>query len=65
MNKYRLPTSIYDRKNDKEVTDEDIKRNFKAQSDILINATSTEIKEIEDKQNEKNSNHVRTSFRKP
>ena len=29
MNKYRLPTSTYDRKNDKEVTDEDIKRNFK------------------------------------
>ena len=36
MNKYRLPTSTYDRKNDKEVTDEDIKRNFKGQSDILI-----------------------------
>ena len=62
MNKYRLPTSTYDRKNDKEVTNEDIKRNFKGQSDILINTTATEIKEIEDKQNEKNSNNVRTDF---
>lgn len=59
MNKYRLPTSTYDRKNDKEVTDEDIKRNFKGQSDILINTTATEIKEIEDKIDEQKQIQIR------
>lgn len=53
MNKYRLPPSIYDRRNDYEPSDEDIKRNFDGKSDIAINTTAREIIGIEDKTDER------------